>query len=309
MISQNAHEDAGQHLVVDGVPVIAIVGPTASGKTALAIQLAKKFGGEIICADSRTVYTGLDVGTAKPTSDERAMVPHWGVDLAYPNERFTVVDFQKYAYQKIMEIHRRGHIPFLVGGTGLYVDAVMYRFSFPKIDEMAVSLLRERFQKMDLTELHEYCKKNNIKLPDNYKNKRHVINMIVRNGHKNKRNYHLQPNNFIVGITTEKQILRERIHARAAEIISSETMQEAVQMGERYGWDNEAMTGNAYPLIHQYLLGNMTIDEVREKFERADWHLAKRQLTWLKRDCNIQWCTLDGAYTYCARLLESMSKS
>ncbi len=133
--------------------------------------------------------------------------------------------------------------------------------------------------------------------------------MIVRNGHKNKRNYHLQPNNFIVGITTEKQILRERIHARAAEIISSETMQEAVQMGERYGWDNEAMTGNAYPLIHQYLLGNMTIDEVREKFERADWHLAKRQLTWLKRDCNIQWCTLDGAYTYCARLLESMSKS
>lgn len=293
----------------DKLPLVAIVGPTASGKTALAIRLAREFGGEIICADSRTVYTGLDIGTAKPNQKERAAVSHWGIDIVAPGERFTVVDFQQYAYQKIAEIRSRGNIPFLVGGTGLYVDAVMYHFSFPDVDLATVDKLRMRFEKYSLSELHEYCHKNDINLPENGKNKRYIINNIVRNEHNYKRNQHLEQNSFIVGITTEKQILRKRIHDRAGEIISAKTIHEAKSAGERYGWGNEAMTGNAYPLIHQYLLGKMTIDEVKNKFETADWHLAKRQLTWLKRNPDIRWQTLANAYTYCARLLESVNKS
>lgn len=113
-------------------PLVVIVGPTASGKTALAIELAEMYGGEIICADSRTVYQGMDIGTAKPTSEEQARVPHWGLDLVQPDEHFTVADFQAYAYAKIAEIRERGHIPLLVGGTGLYVDSVLFNFSFGK---------------------------------------------------------------------------------------------------------------------------------------------------------------------------------
>ncbi len=111
-------------------PLIVIVGPTASGKTAAAIQLAKDFDGEIICADSRTIYRGMDIGTAKPSATEQASVPHWGIDIVDPDERFTVADFKQYAEQKIAEIRARNKVPFLVGGTGLYVDSLLYGYDF-----------------------------------------------------------------------------------------------------------------------------------------------------------------------------------
>ncbi len=109
-------------------PLIVITGPTASGKTTLAIKLAEMIEGEIICADSRTVYRGMDIGTAKPTAKEQAGVPHWGLDLVSPDERFTLYDFQQYAYAKIDEIRARGHVPMLVGGSGLYASAVIYHY-------------------------------------------------------------------------------------------------------------------------------------------------------------------------------------
>jgi tRNA dimethylallyltransferase len=112
------------------LPLIVIVGPTASGKTSLAVQLAKKYDGEIICADSRTIYKGMDIGTAKPTLAERAVVLHWGLDLVEPGELFSAADFKRYADQKIEEIRNRGHVPFLVGGSGLYVDAVVFDYAF-----------------------------------------------------------------------------------------------------------------------------------------------------------------------------------
>lgn len=137
-------------------PLIVIVGPTASGKTSVAIELAKRLDGEIICADSRTVYKGMDIGTAKPTAEERAIVPHWGLDLVGPNERFTAADFKDYAVQKIAEIRARGHIPFIVGGTGLYIDSVVFDFDFtrdsrsdawrlsPRDDALVVGIVTEK---------------------------------------------------------------------------------------------------------------------------------------------------------------------
>ena len=102
------------------MPLVVIVGPTASGKSTLAIELAEQYGGEIICADSRTIYTGMDIGTAKPSAEDQARVPHWGLDLVQPGEPFSAADFKVYAEQKIADIRSRGRIPFLVGGTGLY---------------------------------------------------------------------------------------------------------------------------------------------------------------------------------------------
>ena len=111
-------------------PVIVIVGPTASGKTGAAIELAKKIGGEVISADSRAIYKYMDIGTAKPSKEEMDGVPHFGIDLVEPGERFTVADFKAYAEQKIEEIRKRGHVPIVAGGTGLYVDALVYNYHF-----------------------------------------------------------------------------------------------------------------------------------------------------------------------------------
>ncbi len=110
--------------------IIVIVGPTGSGKTGVAIQLAKKLNGEVISADSRAIYKGMDIGTAKPTSLEMGGVPHWGIDLVEPGERFTVADFKEYAEQKIKEIQERGKVPIIAGGTGLYIDALIYDYQF-----------------------------------------------------------------------------------------------------------------------------------------------------------------------------------
>ena len=287
------------------LPLIVIVGPTASGKTELAIRIAKEFGGEIISADSRAVYKGLSIGTAKPSKDEQQGVPHWGIDVARPDERFTAADFKDYAVQKIAEIRARGHIPLLVGGTGLYIDAVVYDFQFPQIDN--VIEVRSRFMKRTNEELIEYCNKNNIKLPYNFHNKRHLVSQILRKGEVQKSGYAPRDNTVIVGIATEKSTLDERIKLRAKQIFASGVIDEAVAAAATYGWENEAMSGNIYPLIKQYLTGELTKSELQERFAIKDRQLAKRQVTWFKRNEHITWLSLEDAHTYIARYLENVN--
>jgi tRNA dimethylallyltransferase len=282
-----------------------IVGPTASGKTALGIKLAKEYDGEIISADSRAIYKDLSIGTAKPTLEEQDGVPHWGIDLVEPGERFTAADFQQYANKKITEIRARGHLPIIVGGTGLYIDAVMYDFEFPA--EGNDIERREAFMTLSLEALYEYCIENNVKLPENKKNKRYVVNNILRNGRELKRKRELNENTIIVGISTERNILRNRIEKRAAIIFRDGVIEEAQKVATMYGWDNEAMTGNIYPLIHEHLNGQLTIEELKQKFIVRDWQLAKRQLTWLRRNEHIYWADLSDAYTYITRRLDELS--
>lgn len=280
-------------------PLVVIVGPTASGKSALAIELAEQFGGEIICADSRTIYKDMDIGTAKPSLEDQARVKHWGLDLVEPGEPFSVADFQEYANKKIADIRLRGKIPFLVGGTGLYVDAVVFNFSFGPVDEA----FRAQLEAMSLEELHEYCFENNIMLPENEKNKRYVIRAIERNNVNSERLSEPQQNTIIVGITTEKEILHKRIHERSEHLFESGMIEEAMLLGKKFGWDNEAMTGNIYKLVKQYVDGTITKDELKERNEIADRQLAKRQMTWLKRNPFIKWLELDYAQKYIARRL------
>lgn len=284
-------------------PLIVIVGPTASGKSALAIELARDFGGEIICADSRTVYTHMDIGTAKPSIADRAAVPHWGLDLVEPGESFSAADFQKYAYEKIVDIRARGKVPFMVGGTGLYVDGVVFEYEFGPVN----TELREELEKLTLKELYEYCFKNNIKLPENEKNRRYVIRAIEQKSINTKRLTEPQHNTIIVGITTEANTLRERIYERSEHLFESGVVEEAKSLGEKYGWESEAMTGNIYRLVHEFLNGTITESELRTRFETSDWQLAKRQLTWLKRNPYIKWLDLDYAQKYIARRLTESS--
>jgi tRNA dimethylallyltransferase len=277
------------------LPLVVIVGPTASGKTSLAIDLAKKFKGEVICADSRSIYKGANIGTAKPTMDERVGIQHWGLDLVEPGEYFSVSDFKKYANQKIAEIRSRGNIPFLAGGTGLYIDSVVFDYEFgPRVDQKT----RQELQQKDIEELQKYCVENEIILPTNYKNKRHLIRKIESKGVDSK-GLDIPINNcIIVGITTEKQILRSQIEKRAEQIVGDGVIDEAKQLAINYGWDNEAMKSNIYPLIHKYLDGSVSLDELKAKFITLDWRLAKRQLTWLRRNRFIHWFAFNDAKKY-----------
>lgn len=287
------------------LPLVVIVGPTASGKTALAIELAEQFNGEIICADSRTIYKGMDIGTAKPTQEERARVPHWGLDLVEPNERFSAADFKRYAEQKIQEIRGRGHVPFLVGGTGLYVDGVIFDYQFGPV---ANGTRRAELEPLSLEELHEYCVKYNITLPENAQNKRYVIRAIERKSVSEKRKVTPIDNTVIVGIATYREVLRDRIRRRTEHLFENGVVVEATILGKKYGWESEAMTGNIYRLVKQHLNEELTLEQVKEKNTTADWRLAKRQLTWLKRNPFIYWKTLPEAKQYLMQLLANSKK-
>lgn len=287
------------------LPLIVIVGPTASGKTALAVELAQRFSGEIISADSRAIYKGMDIGTAKPTPEEQSRVPHWGLDLINPSERFTAADFKRYANEKIDDIRRRGRVPFLVGGTGLYVDAVIFDYQF---GGPADAVKRQELEVLSLEELHEYCNKNNISLPENKFNKRYIIRMIEQGGESAQRRDQPLDHTIIVGIATDRKILRQRIEKRSEHLFESGVVEEATILGKKYGWDNEAMTGNIYRLVHQYLAGELTFEEAKSKNTTLDWRLAKRQLTWFRRNRFISWMELSAARDYLVQTLVNLEE-
>jgi tRNA dimethylallyltransferase len=279
------------------LPLVVITGPTASGKSGIAIELAEQYAGEIICADSRTIYKGMDIGTAKPSKADQARVPHWGLDLIAPNEPFSAADFKTYAVQKIAEIRARGHIPFLVGGTGLYIDSIIFDYEFGPSADLEK---RAKFERMDLQELHNYCIQHNIILPENDQNKRYVIRAIERKGISTKRSVAPANNCIIVGITTSSEQLRARIEKRSEQLFDDGVVQEAKTLGDTYGWESEAMTGNIYRLLHAYLNNEITESELKMKNMAVDWQLAKRQMTWLKRNSYIIWLTLDEVKNYIA---------
>lgn len=286
-------------------PLIVIVGPTASGKTSLAINLAEIYGGEIICADSRTVYKNMDIGTAKPSYEDCQRVPHWGIDLVYPYEYFSAAEFKQYALKKIEDIRSRNKIPFLVGGTGLYIDAIVFDYKFGNKSDVKKRTLLE---KLTIEELWEYCSKNNIELPDNYNNKRYVIRCIEQGGINNSRKVEINNNIIVVGVSTDRDNLRKRIKDRIEQFFDNNVVEEARILGKIYGWDNRAMSGNIYPILHKYIDNEISIEEAKVEIFYRDWHLAKRQMTWFRRNKNIEWLELNQVSSYIYSRMASLSR-
>lgn len=282
---------------------IVITGPTASGKTSLAIKLAKKISGEIISADSRAVYRGVDIASAKPSIAEQEGVPHWGIDLVDPGEYFSVADYKKYAKDKIEEIKRRGNIPIVVGGTGLYVDALVFDYCFGKKPDWE---LRSKMQQLSLSELYDYCEKNNIPLPENKKNKKYIIRNIERKGCACEKNIKNADSFIVVGISTERSVLRERIERRSEQIFSPGLINEYKEILKKCSLDSEAFKSNAYPIVKSYLSGSLNFEQAKAKFVIADWRLAKRQLTWLRRNKLIFWGDVNLIEEYVLKELDKL---
>lgn len=273
------------------LPLIVILGPTASGKTAYAIRLARLIGGEVVCADSRTVYRGMDVGTAKPTEPERAGVPHWGLDLIEPDQRYSLYDFQRYAMAKIAEIRQRQHVPLLVGGSGLYINSVIYDYRLAGGDYDPTT--RAELEKLPPDELRQLAIKRGAKLPRDLDNKRRLVRSLETGGVSNNCG-HLSRQTIVIGIAVDKEKLSQRISERAEQMLERGLIGETEQLIARYGMV-EPLRRNAYGVVAKYLTGQIYEAGLIEQISVKDRQLVKKQLTWWRNPrwaSDIMWRTL-----------------
>ncbi len=271
-------------------PVVAIVGQTASGKSDLAMRLAGQFDGEIICADSRTIYKGMDIGTAKPSEKDQQLVPHHGLDLITPNEYFSAAAFKDLATSKVNDIQKRGRLPIIVGGTGLYIDGFIYNYNF---QAPVSSLTRSELEALSLHELHERARALGIdEGQTDYKNYRHLSRAVER-GNINPERHPLPENVLIIGLKIEAEQLKERIARRVDTMFDMGFVKESQNLISIYGADAPGLLTPGYKAALRYISGEITLETAKEEFRRNDKHLAKRQMTWFKRNLDIIWVQSD----------------
>lgn len=265
--------------------ILFIVGQTASGKSALAQQIAEKHNGEIICADSLTVYKGLDIGTAKPSKKDQSTVRHHLLDVASPEYRFNVADFQRLAEIAIRSIEKQKCLPIVVGGSGLYVDSVLFQYALQTSHDVK---LREELNTKSIPELQSLIRKYGYQMPENLNNKRYLIRTIERKGAQSK-DTKMRNGALVVGIHREKRELEARIRKRITAMIKAGVIDEAQQAFRNFPANSEALKGNIYQVLRHYFSGDVTIDQALETCIQADLQLAKKQYTWFKRNQAIHW--------------------
>jgi tRNA dimethylallyltransferase len=266
--------------------LVVIVGETASGKSTLALQLAERFDGEIICADALTVRQGVNIGTAKPSAADRVRLPHHLLDIVEPCADFTAAVFKDLALKAIADISARGKLPIMVGGTGLYVDGVLYDYSFLPAGDRKERLA---LNQMSLAELQRTVSERGLNTADvDTQNKRRLIRVIETGGQQPKR-ANMRSNTLVLGVRIPKDQLQNRIENRVDDMLAAGLEQEARQLAGTYGWECEALKGIGYREWREYLDGAQTLAETRQRVIKATKDLAKRQRTWFKRNPSIQW--------------------
>jgi tRNA dimethylallyltransferase len=266
-------------------PLIAIVGETASGKSALGLELAEKFGGEIICADSRTIYKGMDIGTAKPTGAERARVPHHLVDVVNPDEHFSAARFKELAQAAIDDVSARGKLPILVGGTGLYVDSVLFDYEFRA---PADSAERNRLQAMSVEDLQTEIVAKGFAMPENWQNKRHLTRLLEADGAVDVKKP-LRENTLVLGLEIARNRLKGRITSRVEHMVELGLEVEVRALVSKYGWQAEGMNGIGYREWQEYVSGTQNLADTAAQIVKDTLALAKRQRTWFRRNASVQW--------------------
>lgn len=264
--------------------VIYIVGPTASGKTALSVECAKAIGAEIVCADSQTVRRAMDIGTAKPTLSERGGIQHHMLDLIDPYDPYSVAEYAKEARACIADIHKRGKIAIVVGGTGLYIDALFYQFSFPE----PVSSPTGNIDKLSIDELQNLITINGYKMPLNLFNKRHLVRTLERSGHLGTQ-YAPKKTESIVGIYPGRDLLIQRINERVERMFDNNFIDEVQHIISSYGEPTRDFDAIGYKLALRYIRNEISLEECKRLFKIADRQYAKRQMSWFRRNPHITW--------------------
>lgn len=266
--------------------LVVIVGPTASGKSALAMKVAQQHGGEIIAADSRTIYKGMDIGTAKPSRAERAKVPHWGVDLVSPGQSYSAAKFKNYAEAKILEIQQRGKLPIMVGGTGLYVDGVLFDYEFIKPNR----LRRLIYGRLPANKLQNVIRRQDWPMPENINNPRHLLRSIERKGQIGNKSQIPRSDALIIGLMPPDEVLRRSINIRADKMFASGVVPETELLLDRWGAKAVKTTGGIiYSVCLDLIKKEISLAEAKDRFKKADWQYARRQRTWFKRNPFVQW--------------------
>lgn len=288
-------------------PLIILTGPTAVGKTELSIALAKEVDGEIISADSMQVYRGMDIGSAKIKPSEMEGVPHYLIDEFDPDEEFHVVRFQEYAKKYMQQIWEKGKIPILTGGTGFYIQAVLYDIDFTETREN--SAYRQELEELAATKgsafLHEKLQiadpKSALEIhPNNVKRVIRALEFFHDTGqpisrHNEQERQKESPYNFAYFVLNDvRSNLYERINLRIDRMLEEGLLNEVAQLKEKgYTKDMVSMQGLGYKEILDYLEGNCTLEEAVYILKRDTRHFAKRQITWFKREKDVIWMDKD----------------
>ena len=290
-------------------PIIAVVGPTASGKTGLAISLAELFAGEIISCDSMQIYKGMYIGTAKPTTEELSRVPHHMIGVIDPAEAFSVSDYVYMAEKKISEVNSRGRIPFIVGGTGLYARSLLYGIEFNdnSRDDKLRELLMKQVEDGNIIDLYEQLKAldplaaESIHI-NNTKRVVRALEYCIVTGDKFSAQCDIERANahefFMLGINyRDRETLYNRINLRVDQMMEEGLLEEA-----RAYYDSPIKGTSAqaigYKELFPYFDGLCSLDEAVENIKRETRRYAKRQLTWFRREKQISWIYPDDYSSY-----------
>lgn len=304
------------------LPLIILTGPTAVGKTKLSVELAKRIGGEIISADSMQVYRGMDIGSAKVTAEEMQGIPHYLIDEFEPSEEFHVVKFQEYAKKYIREIHEKGKIPILAGGTGFYIQAVLYDIDFTENGEDTSyrEMLQDLAERDGAQALHEMLRAVDAASaetihPNNVKRVIRALEFYHETGqriseHNEAERQKQSPYNFAYFVLND---LRENIYRNIdlrVDLMMEQGLLDEVQTLQKNGCtrDMVSMQGLGYKEILDYLSGTISLEEAVRIIKRDTRHFAKRQLTWFRREQDVIWVNKDQFGYDMERILEFMKK-
>lgn len=281
--------------------VIVIGGPTASGKTALSIELAKTINGEIVSADSMQIYKEMDIGTAKPEEEEKQNIKHYMLDIIEPNQRYSVADYKRDAKQAIREIVQKGKTPIVIGGTGLYIDSLIYEIEYPEI-EIDLSYrkhLEELVEKQGLLSLYEKAKQIDEKAMEKISknDKKRILRVLEIYHQTGKTKTELDEQSKkepefdykMFAINMNRELLYSRINKRVDIMLKKGLIQEVQEIYNKYKEFSTAMQALGYKEVVEYLEQKITKDEMIEKIKMESRRYAKRQLTWFRKNKQTIW--------------------
>lgn len=286
-------------------PLVVIVGPTAVGKTALAIELALRLGGEVVTADSMQVYKGMNIGTAKPMPNEMRGVPHHLIDVVTPDTPFNVALYRDLAHRVIDEVHKRRRLPIVSGGTGLYVRAILDEFLFP--DQGADLELRRRLQDLAKQRGPEHLYAMLVEVdperaaqihPNDVRRVIRALEVFEVTGRtmseqiEEAKDKEPRYRDVRIGLTRPRSELYERINRRVDEQLQQGLIEEVKALRSRYRLQKTALQALGYKEIIAYLDGECSLDEAVHRLKKETRRYAKRQLTWFRRDAAITWFDL-----------------